>query len=215
MDLPDRRPLLRGYLHLGAALAAAAGGTYLVLVSSGDVLRQLSMLVYAASLTMLFGVSAAYHVRVWAPVPTAILRRLDHANIFVLIAATYTPFAANLLTEWSRLGVLATVWCGAVAGAGAAIAGLQLRRWLRAAIYVVLGWVGVAAVFFVEVPLPPLANALLLTGGLLYSLGAVLYARRWPDPWPRVFGYHEVFHVLTIAAAVLFYVVLLVYVLPT
>lgn len=210
----SHRPMLRGYLHLGAALAAAVGGAYLVLVSSGDVARQLSMLVYATSLTLLFAVSAAYHVRIWSPVPTTILRRLDHANIFVLIAATYTPVATSLLSEWSRLGVLATVWCGAVAGAGAAFAGVELRRWLRSAIYVALGWIGVAAVVLSDVPLPPLAIALVLAGGILYSLGAFLYARRWPDLWPRVFGYHEVFHLLTIAAAVLFYAVVLLYVLP-
>jgi hemolysin III len=210
----NARPLLRGYLHAGAAVVAALGGIYLVVLSSGDWPQQVAMLVYGAGLTLLFAFSAVYHLHAWAPDRGAILRRIDHANIFVLIAATYTPFAFNLLAGWWRIGILGAVWVAALVGTGAAVTGVQLRRGARAGLYVGLGWIALAAVGEVPAALPWPAIGLLIIGGVLYSTGALLYARRWPDPWPRVFGYHEVFHVLTIAGAVAFYVVVLVYVLP-
>jgi hemolysin III len=208
------RPLLRGYLHAAATVVAALGGTYLVILSSGDPPRQLSMLVYGAGLTLLFAFSAVYHLRAWAPVREAILRRIDHANIFVLIAATYTPLAFNMFSAWWRVGILGAVWGAALVGVAAAIAGVQLRRWVRAGVYVGMGWMAVPAFGQMSPALPWSAIGLLTTGGVLYSAGAMLYAGRWPDPWPRVFGYHEVFHLLTIAAAAAFYVLVLVYVLP-
>ena len=214
MTASNERPLLRGYLHAGAAVVAALGGTYLVVLSSGDLPRQLSMLVYGVGLTLLFAVSAVYHVHTWAPARRAILRRIDHANIFVLIAATYTPLAFNVLSGWWRVGVLGAVWAAALAGVGAAVAGVQLGRWARAGLYVGMGWIALAAVGQIAAALPWPAIGLIIIGGVLYSAGALLYARRWPDPWPRVFGYHEVFHLLTVAAAVAFYVLVLVYVLP-
>jgi hemolysin III len=212
--MSSARPLLRGYLHAGAAVVAALGGTYLVVLSSGDRPRQLSMLAYGTGLTVLFTVSAVYHVRTWAPGHRAILRRIDHATIFVLIAATYTPLAFNVLSGWWRVGILGAVWGAALVGVGAALAGVELRRWIRAGLYVGMGWIALAALGQLSAALPWPAIGLLITGGALYSVGALLYARKWPDPWPRVFGYHEVFHLLTIAAAVAFYVVVLVYVLP-
>lgn len=214
MSWSNARPLLRGYFHAGAAVLAALGGAYLFVLSGGDLPRQLSMLVYGASLTLLFAVSALYHVRSWAPARAAILRRLDHANIFVVIAATYTPIAFNLLPGPSRIGLLGAVWGAAVAGAVASLAGLDLHRWARAGLYVGMGWIALAVLGQVLAALPAPAIALLLAGGVLYSAGALSYARRWPDLWPRVFGYHEVFHLLTISAAVAFYVLVFVYVLP-
>ena len=208
------RPLLRGYLHAGAAVVAAIAGTYLVAQSSADRPRQLSMLVYGVGLTLLFAFSAGYHVHTWAPGRRAILRRIDHANIFVLIAATYTPLAFNLLSGWWRVGILGAAWGAALVGVGTAVVGVQLRRWARASLYVVLGWIALPALGQMSAALPWTAIGLLITGGALYSVGALLYARKRPDPWPRVFGYHEVFHLLTIAAAGAFYVVILVYVLP-
>lgn len=212
--MSSARPLLRGYIHAGAALVAALGGTYLVVLSNGDWPRQLSMLVYGAALTLLFAVSAIYHVHTWAPIRRAILRRVDHASIFVLIAATYTPLAFNVLSGWWRVGILGAAWGTALVGVGAAIAGVQLRRRVRAGLYVAMGWIALAALGQISAALPWPAIGLLIAGGLLYSAGALLYARRWPDLWPRVFGYHEVFHLLTIAAAVAFYVLVLVYILP-
>ena len=214
MTVVHARPLFRGYLHAGAAVVAALGGTYLVALSGGDRPRQLSMIVYGTSLTLLFAFSAVYHVHTWAPARRAILRRIDHANIFVLIAATYTPISFNLLSGWWRVSVLGAVWGAALVGVGTAVAGVKLRRWARAGLYVGMGWIAAVALGQISAAVPWPAIGLLITGGALYSVGALLYARRWPDPWPRVFGYHEVFHLLTIAAAIAFYVVVLVYVLP-
>jgi len=214
MTVLHTRPLLRGYLHAGAAVAAALGGTYLVAQSTGDRPRQLSMLVYGIGLTLLFAFSAGYHVHTWAPRQRAILRRIDHANIFVLIAATYTPLAFNLLSGWWRVGILSAAWGAALVGIGTAVAGVQLGRRGRAGLYVGLGWIALPSLGQMSAALPWTAIGFLITGGALYSVGAVLYARRRPDPWPRVFGYHEVFHLLTVGAAVAFYVVVLVYVLP-
>ncbi len=211
---PLVRPLLRGYLHAGAAILSVLGGSYLVVLSRADPPRLLSMLVYGAGLTLLFAVSATYHLRAWGPASGSILRRLDHASIFVLIASTYTPVAFNLLSGAWRSGVLATVWSLAAAGAAIAVAGVQLARWLRVAIYIAMGWVAAAAIGQIDPALPSGAAAALVAGGLLYTIGAVLYALRWPDPWPRVFGYHEIFHVLTIVAAAVFYALILAYVLP-
>jgi hemolysin III len=208
------RPLLRGYLHAGAAIGAAMGGTYLVVLSSGDRPRQLSMLVYGVGLTLLFAFSALYHLHAWGPVRESILRRIDHANIFVVIAATYTPLAFNMFSGWWRVGILSAVWGVAFVGVVAAVTAVQLRRWARAGLYVGMGWIALAAVGQISETFPWPAIALLITGGVLYSAGAVLYAGRWPDLWPRIFGYHEAFHLLTIAAAVVFYAVILVYVLP-
>ncbi len=209
----DERPLLRGYLHAGAAVAAALGGRYLVVRSSGDLPEQLSMLVYGIGLTWLFALSALYHVRTWSPRWRAILRRVDHANIFVLIAASDTPIAVNVLSGWWRIGILGAVWTVALVGVSAAAADLQLPRWARAGLYVGMGWIAVVAIGPLADALPRPAMALLLGGGILYSLGAVLYARKWPTLWPRVFGYHEAFHLMTIAAAASIYIVVLVYVL--
>ena len=214
MPVLSGRPLLRGYLHAGAAVAAALGGTYLLVLSSGDRPRQLSMLVYGAGLTLLFAFSAVYHLRAWGPVRGTILRRIDHANIFVLIAATYTPLAFNMFSGWWRIGILGAAWGAALVGVGTAVAGVHLHRWARAGLYVGMGWIALAALGQISNALPWPAIGLLIIGGVLYSAGAFFYAGRWPNPWPRVFGYHEVFHLLTIAAAVAFYVVVLVYVLP-
>ena len=214
MTVTQARPLLRGYFHAGAAVVAALGGTYLVAQSSSDRPRQLSLLVYGVGLTLLFAFSALYHVPIWTSGRRAILRRIDHANIFVLIAATYTPLAFNLLSGWWRVAILAAAWGAALIGVGTAVAGVRLPRWARAGFYVGLGWIALPALGQMSAALSRPGIALLITGGALYSVGAVLYARRWPDPWPRVFGYHEIFHLLTIAAAIAFYIVVLVYVLP-
>jgi len=208
------RPLLRGYLHAGAAVLSVFGGTYLVVLSRDDPPRLASMLVYGGGLTLLFAVSAISHLRAWRSGPAVVLRRLDHASIYLLIAATYTPVAVNLLSGMWRLGVLVVIWALAMAGASIALAGVQLARWLRVAIYIAMGWVAAAAVRQIDPVLPLGATAALLAGGLLYTGGAVLYALRWPDPWPRVFGYHEIFHLLTIFAAAFFYALILAYVVP-
>ena len=171
MSVPIARPILRGYLHAGAAVLSVLGGSYLVVLSRADPPRLLSMVVYGLGLTLLFAVSAVYHLRTWGPGRAAILRRLDHASIFVLIASTYTPVAFNLLSGAWRVGVLVTIWALAAAGATIAVAGVQLDRRLRVAIYIAMGWLAGIAIAQVDPPLAAGAIAALVTGGLLYTIG--------------------------------------------
>ncbi len=156
--------------------------------------------IYALTLTGLLGVSAVYHRITWSPARRALLRRLDHAMIFLLIAGTYTPIALTLGTG-AQVALLAAVWAGALAGVGFQLAWPTAPRWLQAVVYVALGWTAVAVLPELWRTLGGSGVALIVAGGALYSVGAAVYAARRPDPWPRVFGYHEVFHALVLAAA--------------
>jgi hemolysin III len=194
------KPRLRGVSHQYAFFVAIAAGAALVALAQGLHAR-VAVAVYALSLSAMFGASALYHRTDWAPRTGAWLRRLDHAMIYVLVAGTYTPFALLVLAPalgWTILGV---VWAGALAGIVVSLVWIDAPRWLSAALYVVLGWVSVVVVPQLWDRAGVMAVALLATGGVLYSIGAVVYARRRPDPAPRVFGYHEVFHVFVIVAA--------------
>jgi len=199
------RPLLRGWSHVIAVPAALAGAITLVVVSGGDATRRISLAVYGASLVLLFAVSATYHRGPWSARSRAVWRRLDHAMIFVAIAGTYTPVVANVLQGWQSSLLLALIWLLATSGVVVAATAIPLPRGVTVGLYVAVGW---TVVFF----LPALATrvhaqglAVLLCGALLYSAGAIVYALRRPRLWPRVFGYHEVFHMLVIAASGVFY----------
>jgi hemolysin III len=194
------KPRLRGVSHQYAFFVAMAAGAALVVLARGGQAR-VAVAVYALSLCAMFGASALYHRIDWPPGPRAWLRRLDHSMIYVLVAGTYTPFALLVLAPalgWTILGV---VWGGAVAGVVLSLVWIDAPRWLSAVLYVALGWVAVVVLPQLWNRAGVMAVALLATGGVLYTLGAIVYALRRPDPSPRVFGYHEVFHVLVIAAA--------------
>jgi hemolysin III len=194
------KPRLRGVSHQYAFFVAVAAGAVLVVLAQGAQAR-VAVGVYALSLCAMFGASALYHRIDWPPRPSVWMRRLDHAMIYVLVAGTYTPFALLVLAPtlgWTLLGI---VWAGALAGVALSLVWIDAPRALSALLYVVLGWVGLVALPQLWNRVGAMAVALMATGGLLYTLGAVVYARRRPDPAPRVFGYHEVFHVLVIAAA--------------
>jgi hemolysin III len=208
------KPLLRGYLHLGAAILAVIGTIALLVLSAGDPLKQTTLAIYGLSSVWLFGMSALYHVGSWEPRREKILRRLDHANIFILIAGTYTPIAFNIMTGWWRIGILATVWGLALAGVSAAAPRLGLPRWVMVALYLLIGWVALAAIPEIAHNLGSGAILTLVLGGVLYTLGALAYAAKRPNPWPRVFGYHEVFHLSTIAANAVFFAFMVAYVAP-
>jgi hemolysin III len=207
------KPLLRGYSHAVFAVVAAVGTVILIVRTAGDAPKQLSVLVYGISLVVLFGVSGLYHVGTWSPRRRALLRRIDHADIFLLIAGTYTPVAVNVLGGGWRVAVLATLWGAALAGALAVAPVLRIPRWVLIGLYLLMGWVGLLV-------MPQVAGAvgagvlLLAGGGALYSVGAVIYALRRPRLWPRVFGYHEAFHLLVIAASCLFYAFVAAFVVP-
>jgi hemolysin III len=204
------KPRLRGVSHQYAFFVALAAGAALVALVRGAEAR-VAVTVYALSLCAMFGASALYHRLDWPHRPRVWLRRLDHSMIFVLVAGTYTPFALLVLAPalgWTLLGV---VWGGALAGIVMSFVWVDSPRWLSAAVYLALGWVAIVGLPQLWNRAGPLAVALLTTGGLLYTIGAIVYARRRPDPSPRVFGYHEVFHVLVIAAAAVHFTAVAVY----
>jgi hemolysin III len=197
--LPSEKPLLRGVSHEVAAGFALAAWIGLALAASDDRAR-LAAHVYGASLFALFLVSALYHRPTWPQRARLVMRRIDHSAIFVLIAGTYTPFCL-LLPPATGGRLLAVVWGGAAIGVLRAVFWVRAPRFLIAAVCVLLGWVVVPVLPALRAALGPGAIILLAIGGAAYTLGAVVYATRRPDPFPRVFGYHEVFHALVVAAA--------------
>jgi len=198
------KPLLRGVTHEIAAFAALAAWIGLTLAAPSPRAR-VAAGVYGATLLALFTVSALYHRPTWAPRARLFWRRLDHSAIFLLIAGSYTPFCL-LVGGTAGRALLVVVWTGAAAGVAQAIAWPTAPKPLVALVYVVLGWVVIPVLPVLRLELGPAFIALLAVGGIAYSLGAVVYALRRPDPFPRVFGYHEVFHALVVAAAVLHFV---------
>jgi hemolysin III len=193
------KPLLRGVLHEVAAYAAAIAGGILVFRAPGPRARA-GALIYGISLVTLFAVSAIYHRPAWSEKARLVLRRIDHSAIFLLIAGTYTPLSFLL---GSRIGwtFLAIVWGGALVGIVLSIAWVRAPKGLVASICVLLGWAALPVLPALKTALGTGAVAVLAAGGIAYSLGALVYAIRRPDPFPSVFGYHEVFHALVIVAA--------------
>jgi len=193
------KPLLRGVLHEVAAFVAAVAGAILVFRASGARARA-GALVYGISLVSLFAVSAIYHRPDWSEKVRAVWRRLDHSAIFLLIAGTYTPFSFLLGSRigWIFLGI---VWAGALLGIAMSVAWVRAPKALVAAVCVLLGWAALPLLPALKASLGTSAVVLLAAGGVVYSLGAAVYALRRPDPFPRVFGYHEIFHALVIAGA--------------
>ena len=205
------RPLLRGALHGVAFAVALVVGALLVIFSRES--RVLPATVFAASAAVMLGTSTLYHRVTWSPSARLRMRRADHAGIFLLIAGTYTPVALISLSGAWGTTVLAIVWAGAAAAAISKFCWVAAPRWVSALLGLALGWVGV----FV---LPQFAHregiapvVLLAAGGLAYTAGAVVYAMKRPDPVPRIFGYHEVFHALTIVALACQYVAIAFFVL--
>lgn len=192
------KPLLRGWLHAGMAPVAVASGIVLVLLATTTT-GKVSAIVFAGTATLLFATSAIYHRGTWSPRVAAVLRRLDHSNIFLIIAGTYTPFALLLPPDQART-LLLIVWTGAVVGVLFRVLWAGAPRWLYVPVYVLLGWV---AVFYFGPLLEHAGGAVMVwvvLGGVLYSLGAVVYGTKRPDISPRWFGFHEVFHALTVLA---------------
>jgi hemolysin III len=210
----DLRPLLRGVSHAVTFWFALAAGIVLAALAPSDLAR-VAALVYGLGLATLFGASATYHRWRWSPRWRPLLRRIDHSAIFVFIAASYTPVALLVLHGPLRLVLLVVVWAGAIAGVVVSVAWITAPRVLTAACYLALGWVSVVALPQLVERLDVAPLVLLATGGALYSLGAAVYAARRPDPWPRVFGFHEVFHALVIAAAVVHFVAMAGWVIPS
>ena len=206
-------PRLRGLLHAHAAWVAGAASIVLVVLAPTAAAR-VAAVIYGAGLIALFSASALYHRWPGDPRWKPWLRRLDHSTIFIFIAASYTPIGLLVLHGTLQTVVLVSVWTGALVGVILSIAWIGAPRWLQAASYLAVGWVAVVA-------LPELASTagiapfvLLAAGGALYSLGAAVYATQKPNLWPRTYGFHEVFHTLVIAAALVHFIAMAGWVVP-
>ncbi len=208
------KPRLRGVSHQWAFAVSIVLGIGLI-VAAETPKATVAVAVYAASLSALLGTSALYHRVNWKrPEVRRWMRRLDHSMIFFLIAGTYTPFALLVLNGPLADAILVVVWIGAIAGAVVETIWIDHPKWVAALIYIALGWVAIAAFPQLWTDMGVTGTLLVAAGGLLYTAGAVVYATQRPDPSPRVFGYHEVFHALVIAAAAAHFAAVAFYALP-
>lgn len=199
------KPKLRGWLHTGTFPLVVAAGIVLVSLAP-DRAARISSAIFMVTAALLFGTSALYHRGTWSPRTNVLLKRFDHSNIFLIIAGSYTPFAALLLPSDRARTLLWIVWAGAIAGVFFRIIWVGAPRWLYTPVYIALGWVAV-------IYLPDFYRSggaalltLIIVGGGLYTAGAVIYALKRPDPSPRWFGFHEIFHACTVAAFAVHYI---------
>ncbi len=199
---------MRGWLHAYAVGVGAVCGIVLTsLAATQPGWRPVvACAVYSVAITGLFGISALYHRRVWGPVGYAVMKRLDHSMIFLFIAGTYTPFSLLLLPTRLAWEILAVVWSGAIIGVALKLAWPQAPRWVSVPPYIALGWVALFVLPDIARYGGATALVLMLVGGVFYSVGALFYALKWPNPWPRTFGHHEFFHAATLVAAICHYI---------
>lgn len=204
----DIKPRLRGWLHQHAFYVSIGMGGSLIAISA--VLRggtaAAATAVYTATILLMFGTSALYHRVNWSPELKRLWKRLDHSMIFVFIAGTYTPIAVMVLPNTTSIVVLAVVWTGAAVGVGLQLFWPSSPRWLSAPCYIALGWVAVFVIPDLLHNGGVAALVLLLTGGVVYTIGAVVYATKRPNPYPSTFGFHEIFHACTLVAAACHYI---------
>jgi len=208
------KPLLRGWFHPFAALASLVATVVLLYRSVHDLPRFVSLLIFGLSMVLLFVVSSVYHIGNWSPKVRAALRAIDHSNIYILIAGTYTPLCVNVLSGWMRVFVLVLVWSVAAAGISTSWLSTKLPKWGTAAIYIAMGWIVVIPMPTLFERLPAAAMITLFLGGISYTLGGAIYAMKRPNPFPRFFGYHEIFHLLVVAGSVFFAAVIWIWIVP-
>jgi hemolysin III len=207
------KPLLRGVFHLVMALLAPAGLVALLLLA-GSPRAYVGASIYATSLMLLYSSSANYHLAPWSRRWNGAMKRIDHSMIYVLIAGSYTPFCLIVLGNAWGIPMLSIVWALAGLGVLMTIAWPYAPRWLTTGLYIGLGWVGVVAVAPLAQSLDATPLVMLAIGGLHYTVGGVVYAWRRPDPLPRVFGFHEVFHTLVIAGSLVHFTLVAAYLMP-
>jgi hemolysin III len=198
------KPKLRGWLHASAVPLSLIGGILLIVYATST-LGRVGGAVYLAASLLLFGTSALYHRFGWGKTGAAILRRMDHSNIYLFIAATYTPLALLLLTGTSRVLLLVCIWASAILGVLFRILWLSAPRWLYTALYISMGWAAIAWLPQLWASGGPLVIGLIGLGGLIYTGGAVVYGLKRPNPSPTWFGFHEIFHTCTVLAAACHY----------
>jgi hemolysin III len=201
------RPLLKGWLHLLGFVASLPAGV-LVVATAPPGRARWAALVYALALSSLFGVSATYHRRTWTATGLRRMRRVDHGTIFVMIAGSYTPLCLLALRGPVGTGMLIGAWTGAAIGLGFAVTGIAEKPYFGLGCYLGLGWVVTFALPTLSRRLSVTEFLLLMLGGLTYTLGGVVLGSRWPNPFPRVFGYHEVWHVMVVGASVCHYLLI-------
>lgn len=206
------RPLMRGTMHLVVAVLAPFGLVLLLLLADSP-RRYVGASIFATSMTLLYTTSASYHLAPWPPRLRRIMMRIDHSMIFVLIAGTYTPFCLVVLSNAWGIPMLSVVWSLAGAGVLLKVRWPTAPRKLSVGLYLGLGWIGLIAAPAVATSMTAAALLMLIVGGLFYTVGAITYAMRKPDPFPSVFGYHEVFHALVIAGSAVHFVLIAAYVL--
>lgn len=204
---PDTRPRARGWIHLFAFFGAIVAGAVLIPLASVQGARAgWSVAVYCLTICGLFGTSALYHRRRWSPRGWKVMKRLDHSMIFLFIAGTYTPFALLAVDQPTGYWVLAGVWAGALAGVTLKLTWPTAPRWVGVPLYIGLGWVAVFVLTDILHIAGVASMVLLAVGGALYTLGGIAYGIKKPNPWPGTFGYHEVFHAMTVVAAICHYI---------
>lgn len=208
------KPRLRGWSHAVACGVAIFSTIALCVRGSDNIATLLALAVYGGSTVLLYAASATYHLGSWHGPRRAALRSLDHASIYVLIAGTFTPFCVTLLSGSERVVVLALIWGMAITGVVSTTLTPGLPRGFSVGLYLGMGWMGLIPAPTLIGLLPPEALALLVSGGLLYSVGAIIYVRRWPDPFPSTFGFHELFHLLVVAGNAAFLTAIWFWVAP-
>lgn len=208
------REPVNGLTHLGAAVVSAVGLVALLITGRSTVGKEVSLLIYGSTLVLLFAASSTYHLVKGSPRVMGILRKVDHAAIYLLIAGSYTPFCYNMFSGFWQWGLLAIVWSLALLGVIVKIFIIRSPRWLNTAIYLVLGWLVVFAVREMLATLPVGALVWLSAGGILYTLGAIVYATKILNFIPGKFGFHEVWHIFVILGALAHFAAVILYVAP-
>ena len=187
--------------HAAGFVAAVVGPVFLVVYSAHDPAKVTAMSIYGGSLVLLFGASTVYHFLDLGPKRNGLLRRFDHVGIFVLIAGTYVPVLIHLLEGGWRITLLSVVGTLALLGAGFRVWWIDPPPWLGMGIYLALGWIGLIPAYKIAPQLDLSSAGFLVAGGLSYTVGAAVFTKEWPDPWPKVFGHHEIWHLFVLAGA--------------
>ncbi len=200
--------------HLIAAAVAAAGTILLAYLARDDAVKLASLCLYGLTLVLMFSSSALYHTIRTGPKAALFLRKLDHSAIYLLIAGTYTPICLHYFTGFWRIGFLAVVWSLGLIGIAVKLFVIRAPRWVTAGVYLLMGWLAIAGVGEIIASMPAGAIAWLLAGGLFFTVGAVIYMLKKPDPFPGIFGFHEIWHVFVILGAFSHFALILMYIAP-
>jgi hemolysin III len=212
--LAKLREPVNGLTHFFAALVSALGLILLIALGWHSLIKEISLSVYGLSLILLFAASATYHMVKANPAIIAVLRKLDHSAIFLLIAGTYTPFCVLMFTGFWKWGLLGIIWLLAFIGIAVKMITVNAPRWLHASIYIAMGWLCMAAIGEMVRVLPQGAIIWLIIGGVVYTLGAIIYITKTLDFWPGKFGFHEVWHIFVILGALAHFIAIAAYIAP-